>query len=142
MVDPPVGEHGCRNTGFWPEARGSGIRRFTAALDASDDQVIQIAVPADEETVCNYPWRLWRNLLRASHFTLYDSGLVRAGANGADRGFRPHLRVVNMPAEINDVEAQSVESSIVLLKFWLHITLAEQYGRTHQYPRQGAVGLD
>ncbi|MCC9000328.1 MAG: polyphosphate kinase, partial [Candidatus Contendobacter sp.] len=57
----------------WDAAgKGGSIRRITAALDARDYQVIQIAAPTDEEAAHNYLWRFWRHLPRAGHVTIYD----------------------------------------------------------------------
>ena len=57
----------------WDAAgKGGSIRRITAALDARDYQVIQIAAPTDEEGAHNYLWRFWRHLPRAGRVTIYD----------------------------------------------------------------------
>ncbi len=57
----------------WDAAgKGGSIRRITAALDARDYQVIQIAAPTDEEAAHNYLWRFWRHLPRAGRVTIYD----------------------------------------------------------------------
>ncbi|HQC73796.1 MAG TPA: polyphosphate kinase, partial [Candidatus Competibacteraceae bacterium] len=57
----------------WDAAgKGGSIRRITAALDARDYQVIQVAAPTDEEAAHNYLWRFWRHLPRAGRVTIYD----------------------------------------------------------------------
>ncbi len=114
----------------WDAAgKGGGIRRITAALDARDYQVIQIAAPTDEEAAHNYLWRFWRHLPRAGHVTIYDRSWYGRVLVERIEGFARTREWQRAYAEINDFEAQLVESGIVLLKFWLHITLEEQLRR-------------
>ncbi len=114
----------------WDAAgKGGGIRRITAALDARDYQVIQIAAPTDEEAAHNYLWRFWRHLPRAGHVTIYDRSWYGRVLVERIEGFARTREWQRAYAEINDFEAQLVESGIVVLKFWLHITLEEQLRR-------------
>ncbi len=114
----------------WDAAgKGGSIRRITAALDARDYQVIQIAAPTDEEAAHNYLWRFWRHLPRAGHVTIYDRSWYGRVLVERIEGFAQPREWQRAYAEINDFEAQLVESGIVLLKFWLHITPEEQLRR-------------
>ena len=114
----------------WDAAgKGGSIRRITAALDARDYQVIQIAAPTDEEAAHNYLWRFWRHLPRAGHVTIYDRSWYGRVLVERIEGFARTREWQRAYAEINDFEAQLVESGIVLLKFWLHITPEEQLRR-------------
>lgn len=114
----------------WDAAgKGGGIRRITAALDARDYQVIQIAAPTDEEAAHNYLWRFWRHLPRAGRVTIYDRSWYGRVLVERIEGFARTREWQRAYAEINDFEAQLVERGIVLLKFWLHITQDEQLRR-------------
>jgi polyphosphate:AMP phosphotransferase len=114
----------------WDAAgKGGGIRRITAALDARDYQVIQIAAPTDEEAAHNYLWRFWRHLPRAGRVTIYDRSWYGRVLVERIEGFARTREWQRAYAEINDFEAQLVERGIVLLKFWLHITPEEQLRR-------------
>lgn len=114
----------------WDAAgKGGSIRRITAALDARDYQVIQIAAPTDEEAAHNYLWRFWRHLLRAGRVTIYDRSWYGRVLVERIEGFARTREWQRAYAEINDFEAQLVERGIVLLKFWLHITQDEQLRR-------------
>ncbi|CDH44428.1 polyphosphate:AMP phosphotransferase [Candidatus Contendibacter odensensis] len=114
----------------WDAAgKGGSIRRITSALDARDYQVIQIAAPTDEEAAHNYLWRFWRHLPRAGHVTIYDRSWYGRVLVERIEGFARTREWQRAYAEINDFEAQLVESGIVLLKFWLHITPEEQLRR-------------
>ena len=114
----------------WDAAgKGGSIRRITAALDARDYQVIQIAAPTDEEAAHNYLWRFWRHLPRAGRVTIYDRSWYGRVLVERIEGFARTREWQRAYAEINDFEAQLVERGIVLVKFWLHITPEEQLKR-------------
>ncbi|MER2527335.1 MAG: polyphosphate:AMP phosphotransferase [Candidatus Competibacter denitrificans] len=114
----------------WDAAgKGGSIRRITAALDARDYQVIQIAAPTDEEAAHNYLWRFWRHIPRAGRVTIYDRSWYGRVLVERVEGFARTREWQRAYAEINDFEAQLVERGIVLLKFWLHITPEEQLRR-------------
>ena len=114
----------------WDAAgKGGSIRRITTALDARDYQVIQIAAPTDEEAAHNYLWRFWRHLPRAGRVTIFDRSWYGRVLVERIEGFAGTREWQRAYAEINDFEAQLVESGIVLVKFWLHITPDEQLQR-------------
>ena len=114
----------------WDAAgKGGSIRRITAALDARDYQVIQIAAPTDEEAAHNYLWRFWRHIPRAGRVTIYDRSWYGRVLVERIEGFARTREWQRAYAEINDFEAQLVERGIVLVKFWLHITPDEQLNR-------------
>jgi len=114
----------------WDAAgKGGSIRRITAALDARDYQVIQIAAPTDEEAAHNYLWRFWRHIPRAGRVTIYDRSWYGRVLVERIEGFARTREWQRAYGEINDFEAQLVERGIVLMKFWLHITVEEQLRR-------------
>lgn len=109
--------------------KGGAIRRLTAAMDARDYQVIPIAAPSDEERARPYLWRFWRQLGRAGRVTIYDrSWYGRVLVERVEGLARPD-EWQRAYAEINDFERQLVESGIIVVKFWLHITPEEQLRR-------------
>jgi polyphosphate kinase 2 (PPK2 family) len=78
----------------WDAAgKGGSIRRITAALDARDYQVIQIAAPTDEEAAHNYLWRFWRHLPRAGRVTIYDRSWYGRVLVERIEGFARHPRM-------------------------------------------------
>lgn len=114
----------------WDAAgKGGTIRRITAALEASNYQVIPFAAPSDEERAHHYLWRFWRHLARAGRFTIYDRSWYGRVLVERVEGFASELEWRRAYAEINDFEAQLIEHGIVLLKYWLHITPEEQLAR-------------
>ncbi|MDZ7750447.1 MAG: polyphosphate kinase [Gammaproteobacteria bacterium] len=114
----------------WDAAgKGGAIRRCTAALDARRYEVIPFAAPSDEERAHHYLWRFWRHLGRAGRVTFFDRSWYGRVLVERVEGFTHEEDWMRAYAEINDFEAQLVESGIVLVKFWLHITPEEQYAR-------------
>ena len=114
----------------WDAAgKGGAIRRITRALDARFSRIIPIAAPTDEEQAHHYLWRFWRHLPRAGRVTIYDRSwygrvlVERVEAFASEDEWRRAYK------EMNDFEAQLAEHGIVVLKFWLHISKAEQLRR-------------
>jgi polyphosphate:AMP phosphotransferase len=114
-----------------PDAAGKGgtIRRITAALDASNYQVIPFAAPTDEEQAHHYLWRFWRHLSRAGRFTIYDRSWYGRVLVERVEGYANEAEWRRAYGEINDFEAQLIEHGIVLMKYWIHITKEEQLTR-------------
>jgi polyphosphate:AMP phosphotransferase len=114
-----------------PDASGKGgaIRQITGALDARFYKVYPFSAPTDIENAHHYLWRFWNCVPRAGKMTIYDRSwygrvLVQrierfAGDDEWRRAF----------GEINDFEDQLIEHGIILLKFWMHISKAEQLRR-------------
>jgi polyphosphate:AMP phosphotransferase len=114
----------------WDAAgKGGAIRRLTAALDARSYQVIPIAAPTEEERAQHYLWRFWRHLARRGRVTIFDRSWYGRVLVERVEGFASEQAWVRAYAEINQFEAQLVAYGIVLVKYWIHITKAEQLRR-------------
>ena len=114
----------------WDAAgKGGAIRRVTGSFDARDYQVIPIAAPTDEERAHHYLWRFWRHLSRAGRLTIFDrSWYGRVLVERVER-FATEAEYVRGYGEINHFEEQLVNHGILLVKFWIHISKAEQLRR-------------
>ncbi len=114
-----------------PDAAGKGgaIRRIEAALDPRNYQVHGIAAPTEEERAQHYLWRFWRHLSAAGQTTIFDRSWYGRVLVERIEGFASEDEWRRAYAEINDFENQLIEHGIVLAKFWLHITKAEQLAR-------------
>ncbi|HET9569411.1 MAG TPA: hypothetical protein VFP16_13635, partial [Vicinamibacterales bacterium] len=114
----------------WDAAgKGGAIRRVTASLDARDYQVIPIAAPTDEERAHHYMWRFWRHLSRKGRLTIFDrSWYGRVLVERVER-FATDAEYMRAYGEINHFEEQLVNHGILVLKFWIHISKAEQLRR-------------
>jgi polyphosphate kinase 2 (PPK2 family) len=121
----------------WDAAgKGGAIRRITRALDARQYRVIPIAAPTDEERAHHYLWRFWRHLPRLGKFTIYDRSWYGRVLVERVEGFAHEREWMRAYKEINDFEEQLVESGIVVVKFWLHISREEQLRRFEARERE------
>ncbi|MFW5452335.1 polyphosphate:AMP phosphotransferase [Thioalkalivibrio sulfidiphilus] len=114
----------------WDAAgKGGAIRRLTAGIDARLHRVIPVGAPSDEELAHHYLWRFWRHVPGAGRMTLYDrSWYGRVLVERVEQLAEPSQwrRAYH---EINDFEQQLCEHGILVHKFWLHISEAEQLAR-------------
>jgi polyphosphate:AMP phosphotransferase len=120
-----------------PDAAGKGgaIRRITAALDARIYRVHPVSAPSEEERAQPFLWRFWRHLPGRGQVAIFDRSwygrvLVERVAGLGAAG--DHARAY---AEINDFEAQLVDSGALVVKFWLAISKEEQLRRFHERER-------
>lgn len=109
--------------------KGGAIRRVTWALDARLYRVIPIAAPTDEERAHHYLWRFWRHVPPGGTFTIFDRSWYGRVLVERVEGFAKEEEWKRAYLEINDFEAQLVESGIALSKLWLHISPEEQLRR-------------
>lgn len=114
----------------WDAAgKGSAIRRVTQAMDPRLYRVVGIAAPTDEERARHYLWRFWRHLPRAGFTTIFDRSWYGRVLVERVEGFAPVADWSRAYDEINDFEEQLTQHGIVVIKFWLHISLQEQLRR-------------
>jgi polyphosphate:AMP phosphotransferase len=114
----------------WDAAgKGSAIRRVTQAIDPRLYRVVGIAAPTDEERAQHYLWRFWRHLPRAGFSTLFDRSWYGRVLVERVEGFARADEWSRAYHEINEFEEQLVEHGIVVNKFWLHVSPAEQLRR-------------
>ena len=114
----------------WDAAgKGGAIRRVVAALPPQCYRVIPVAVPTDEERAHHYLWRFWRHLSRAGRVTIFDrSWYGRVLVERVDN-LATEVQWNRAYAEIRQFEEELTDHGIVLVKYWLHITNAEQERR-------------
>ena len=114
----------------WDAAgKGSAIRRVTQAMDPRLYQVVGVAAPTDEERVQHYLWRFWRHLPRAGYTTIFDRSWYGRVLVERVEGFAAPAEWGRAYGEINAFEEQLTAHGIVLGKFWVHISPAEQLRR-------------
>jgi polyphosphate:AMP phosphotransferase len=120
----------------WDAAgKGGAIRRVTGSLDARNYQVIPIAAPTDEERSRHYLWRFWRHLSRAGRLTIFDRSWYGRVLVERVEGFATEAEWMRAYGEINHFEEQLVSNGILLVKFWIHISKAEQLRRFRERTR-------
>ncbi|EXJ14167.1 polyphosphate:AMP phosphotransferase [Imhoffiella purpurea] len=109
--------------------KGGAIRRITSAVDARLFRSIPVAAPTDEEKAHHYLWRFWRHLPRAGHITIYDRSWYGRVLVERVEGFAADAEWRRAYSEINRFEEQLVDSGVILVKFWIHISQEEQLKR-------------
>ncbi len=114
----------------WDAAgKGGAIRRLTSAVDPRDYKVIPVAKPTDEEKHAHYLWRFWREVPRNGRMAVFDRSWYGRVLVERLEGFCREDEWKRAFGEINDFERQLTEHGIIVLKYWLHISHAEQLRR-------------
>jgi polyphosphate:AMP phosphotransferase len=109
--------------------KGGAIRRVTRALDTRQYRVVPIAAPTEEERAQPYLWRFWRQIPRRGQFTIYDRSWYGRVLVERVEGFCSEADWMRAYSEISDFEEQLSRHGIVVVKFWLTISKAEQLKR-------------
>ena len=109
--------------------KGSAIRRVTHALDTRQYSLIPIAAPNDEERARHYLWRFWKNLPERGRIAVFDRSWYGRVLVERVEGLCSPQDCRRAYEEINSFEHQLIESGVILLKFWLQISKAEQLRR-------------
>ena len=112
--------------------KGGAIRRITGGIDSRLYRTIPVAAPTDEEKAHHYLWRFWRHLPRAGRITIYDRSWYGRVLVERVEGFATAPEWQRSYAEINRFEEQLVNSGVIVLKFWVHISPEEQLARFKQ----------
>lgn len=122
--------------GWDASGKGGAIRRITRSLDARRYRVIPIGAPTEEERAHHYLWRFWRQISRFGKFTIYDRSWYGRLLVERVEGLASETAWKRAYEEINDFEEQLVAHGLVVLKFWLHISQAEQLRRFQERESQ------
>jgi polyphosphate:AMP phosphotransferase len=109
--------------------KGGAIRRITHALDARQYQVVPVSAPTAEEQRYPYLWRFWRDVPERGHIAIYDRSWYGRVLVERVRGFAAPADWQRTYAEICEFERQLTEHGLVVAKFWLQVSKAEQLRR-------------
>lgn len=109
--------------------KGGAIRRLATAVDARMLRIHAVAAPTDEEKAHPYLWRFWRHLPRRGNFTVFDRSWYGRVLVERVEGFCSMWDWQRAYGEINDFEEEMTGHGMVVVKFWLAISKAEQLRR-------------
>ncbi len=115
--------------GWDASGKGGAIRRLTDAIDAREFRVIPVSKPTDEEKAHHYLWRFWRHVPRAGMITIYDRSWYGRVLVERLEGFASEPEWRRAYRELNEFELELAEHGVIVLKFWLHVSKAEQLRR-------------
>lgn len=118
--------------GFDAAGKGGAIRRLTASLDPRHVRVVPIGPPTELERAHHFLWRFQPTIPARGGMTVYD------------RSWYGRLLVERVEGSLSDDDAKRSANEIVeferllsndgvtLVKFWLHVSDAEQLRRFNE----------
>lgn len=109
--------------------KGGAIRRITRALDARQYQVVPVSAPTPEERSYPYLWRFWRDVPERGHIAIFDRSWYGRVLVERVRGFAAAPDWRRAYDEICEFERQLAEHGLIVAKFWLQVSKAEQLRR-------------
>jgi polyphosphate:AMP phosphotransferase len=109
--------------------KGGAIQRITHALDARQYQVVPVAAPTPEERSYPYLWRFWRDVPERGHIAIFDRSWYGRVLVERVRGFAAPPDWRRAYGEIREFEQQLSETGLIVAKFWLQVSKAEQLRR-------------
>jgi polyphosphate:AMP phosphotransferase len=114
----------------WDAAgKGGNIRRVTERLDPRGYTVVPVAKPEGDEATHHYLWRFWRRLPRAGFLTIFDRSWYGRVLVERVEGFAADEEWERGYQEIREFERSLTNAGTVVVKFWLHLSPAEQLRR-------------
>lgn len=114
----------------WDAAgKGGAIRRLTSAVDPRDYSVISVAKPTPEEKHAHYLWRFWRDVPRDGRMAVFDRSWYGRVLVERLEGFCREDEWKRAYGEINAFERELTDHGAIVIKYWLHISHAEQLRR-------------
>jgi polyphosphate:AMP phosphotransferase len=119
----------CAFEGVDAAGKGGAIRRIAAALDARQYQVTPVAAPSDEEKAQPHLWRFWRKLPRHGQVAIFDRTWYGRVLVERVEGLCSEADWLRGYSEINDFEHELIDAGVIVVKFLLQISQAEQLKR-------------
>jgi polyphosphate:AMP phosphotransferase len=115
--------------------KGGAIRCVSRALDARQYGIVPIAAPTDEERAHPYLWRFWRHVPAQGGIAIFDRSWYGRVLVERVEKFCTVADWVRAYDEINQFEEQLTRAGVVVVKFWLQISKAEQLRRFRERER-------
>jgi polyphosphate kinase 2 (PPK2 family) len=115
--------------GWDASGKGGAIKRLTEAIDPRGFVVHAIAAPTPEERAHNYLWRFWTRLPRDGQIVIFDRSWYGRVLVERVEGFATLREWQQAYGEINDFERTLHNDRTTILKFFVHLSKAEQHKR-------------
>ncbi len=115
--------------------KGGAIRRITSALDARQYRVVPISAPSPEELARPYLWRFWFQLPPRGNYTIFDRSWYGRVLVERVRGLAKRPDWQRAYDEINEFERELAEHRVIVAKFWMSVSPAEQLARFRERDR-------
>lgn len=122
--------HGKRSVilfeGWDAAGKGGIIQRMTAEWDPRFFHVWPISAPTEEERDHHYLWRFWNRLPASRNIAIFDRSWYGRVLVERVEGFCAKAEWKRSFGEINDFEAQQINSGTNIVKLFIHITQETQ----------------
>jgi AMP-polyphosphate phosphotransferase len=122
--------------GWDASGKGGAIRRLTSALDPRHVHVQQFAAPSERERRHHFLWRFWPALPGWGGMSVLDRSWYGRVLVERVEGFASELEWRRAYDDIVAFERSLCAEGTVLVKFWLHISEAEQRRRYRARERE------
>ena len=109
--------------------KGGAIRRLVAPLDPRHIRVVQFAAPTHDEKRHHFLWRFWPSLPGWGGMAIFDRSWYGRVLVERVEEFATREQWLRAYDEINNFERSLADEGTILIKFWLHISDAEQLRR-------------
>ncbi len=122
--------HGKRSVvmfeGWDAAGKGGIIKRMTALMDPRYFRVWPISAPSEEEKGHHFLWRFWSRLPADKHIAVFDRSWYGRVLVERVEELASERELKRAYDEINEFEAQQVDSGTAMIKLFVHITQEEQ----------------
>ncbi|OYY90889.1 MAG: polyphosphate kinase [Sphingomonas sp. 28-66-16] len=117
----------------WDAAgKGGIIQRLTARWDPRYFEVWPIAAPTPEEKARHFLWRFWKRLPMNGDIAVFDRSWYGRVLVERVEKFATEAEWRRGYDEINEFEAQQVDSGTTIVKLFVHVTQAQQDKRLEE----------
>jgi len=111
----------------WDAAgKGGIIKRMTALLDPRYYRVWPIGAPTEEEMGHHFLWRFWTRLPADRHVAVFDRSWYGRVLVEKVEKLCSDRELKRAYDEINEFEAQQIDSGTTIIKLFVHVTQEEQ----------------
>lgn len=115
--------------GWDASGKGGAIKRLVSPLDPRHVRVSQFAAPTDDEKRHHFLGRFWPALPGWGGMTVFDRSWYGRVLVERVEGYASEEEWRRAYAEIEAFEAGLVAEGTILVKFWMHVSPAEQLKR-------------
>jgi polyphosphate kinase 2 (PPK2 family) len=128
--DPKLGPPVCVVFEGWDASgKGGAIKRLVAPLDPRHVRVAQFAAPTYDEKRHHFLWRFWPALPGWGGMAIFDRSWYGRVLVERVEGFATEEQWRRAYREIVEFERTLADEGMIIVKFWLHLSSAEQLKR-------------
>ena len=109
--------------------KGGAIKRLVAQLDPRHVRVVQYAAPTHDEKRHHWLWRFWPALPGWGGMTVMDRSWYGRVLVERVEKLATKEQWTRAYDEINSFERMLADEGMIIVKFWLHISMGEQLER-------------